>query len=73
MKYALIQEHVGQYSLCLMCRVIGVSRSGYYRWLDRSDCDRDRRRAYMEGQVLDTYSTFKARYGAPRIAKELNG
>lgn len=26
----------------------------------------------MEEQVMDTFATYKARYGAPRIAKELN-
>ncbi|MES9886421.1 MAG: IS3 family transposase, partial [Candidatus Sedimenticola sp. 6PFRAG1] len=26
----------------------------------------------MERQVVETYATFKARYGAPRIAEELN-
>ncbi|MES9912726.1 MAG: hypothetical protein ABW126_10070, partial [Candidatus Sedimenticola sp. 4PFRAG1] len=26
----------------------------------------------MERQVIETYATFKARYGAPRIAEELN-
>ena len=26
----------------------------------------------MEEQVMDTFATYKARYGAPRIAQELN-
>ena len=55
-----------------MCRVLGVSPSGYYKWLNRPHCQRDRRREAMESLVVDTYSTYKARYGAPRIAKELN-
>ena len=71
MKYALIREHVGQFTICLMCRVLGVSRSGYYRWLTRPKSQRVLRREFMEQLVIDTYATFKARYGAPRIAKEL--
>ncbi|WP_299204085.1 hypothetical protein [uncultured Amphritea sp.] len=26
----------------------------------------------MDEQVMDTFATYKARYGAPRIARELN-
>ncbi|WXG51813.1 MAG: IS3 family transposase [Candidatus Sedimenticola sp. (ex Thyasira tokunagai)] len=33
---------------------------------------REVRREHMEKQVADTYADFKARYGAPRIAEELN-
>ncbi len=71
MKYALIREHAANFPVRLMCRVLSVSRSGYYRWRDRPLSQRAQRREYVEAQVLDTYATFKARYGAPRIASEL--
>ncbi len=71
MKYALIREHKDQYSITMMCRAINVSRSGYYRWLGRPKSSRTIRRELIERQVCDTYATFKARYGAPRITKEL--
>ena len=71
MKYALIRECQGEFAISLMCRVLSVSRSGYYRWLDRPRSKQAQRREFMEGQVLDTYATFKARYGAPRITDEL--
>ena len=32
MKYACIQRHRGEFPLGLMCRVLAVSRSGYYAW-----------------------------------------
>lgn len=54
-----------------MCRVLGVSRSGYYCWLSRPVGERERLRLLVGAQVLETYATFKARYGAPRIAQEL--
>src|SRR5690554_4432074 len=55
-----------------MCRVLQVSRSGYYRWLSGGLSERAKRRAEMEGLIKDTYEAFEAIYGAPRIAKELN-
>ena len=72
MKYALIQEHKYDYSVKMMCRAMKVSRSGYYRWLGRGKSRTTLRRERMVAEVMDTYSTFKARYGAPRIADELN-
>lgn len=71
MKYALIYEHIGLYSITLMCRVLGVSRSGYYRWLERPISTREARRMEMEALIKDTYEAFEAMYGAPRLAKEL--
>lgn len=72
MKYALIREHRDRYAITMMCRALKVSRSGYYRWIDRPKSARAVRREQMERQVAETYVTFKARYGAPRIAEELN-
>ncbi|WP_049721467.1 IS3 family transposase [Gilvimarinus polysaccharolyticus] len=72
MKYALIAEHVGWFTIALMCRVLSVSRSGYYRWLERGIPVQEKRRVGMEMLVKDTYEEFEAAYGAPRITKELN-
>ncbi len=55
-----------------MCRVLGVSRSGYNDWKKRDESDREARRRLMEEKVKETYEDFEARYGARRIAKELN-
>lgn len=72
MKYAIILEHEGQYSVSLMSRVMGVSRGGYSRWRDRDASPCQQRRKLMETKVMETYESFDAAYGARRIAKELN-
>lgn len=71
MKYALIREHVGQFTISLMCKALQVSRAGYYRWRDRPRSEREKSKDVMKQHVADTWATFKARYGAPRIAEEL--
>lgn len=71
MKYALIEAFRQRYSVRLMCRVMEVSASGYYRWKHRPVSLRAQRRAETEAAILETYESFKARYGAPRIAREL--
>lgn len=72
MKYALISDNLGRYSLCLMCRVLGVHRSGFSRWRKRPKSSQAQRRERMEVLVKDTYEAFEASYGAPRITQELN-
>ena len=35
MRYAFIAAHKGEFPMTLMCRVLGVSKSGYYVHLTR--------------------------------------
>ena len=56
----------------MMCRVLSVSRSGFYAWLKRPVCQRDQRRALVGTAVETAYTQFKKRYGAPRLTVELN-
>ena len=55
----------------MMCRSLRVSRSGFYRRLSHPQSRWQLKRRLIKSNVLDVYKTFKARYGAPRIAKEL--
>lgn len=55
-----------------MCRVLEVSRSGYYRWQGRPLSKRHQRREIVKSAVKATYHEFRRCYGSPRITKELN-
>ncbi len=55
-----------------MCDWLGVSTSGYYKSIKREPSQRTRQRAWVTRAVIDTYHAFNQRYGAPRIAVELN-
>ena len=39
-----------------MCRAMGVSRSGFNKWLNRSDSYQVERKAYYTQKVLETYA-----------------
>jgi putative transposase len=39
-KYAWIQEHQDSYPVQTMCCLLGVSRSGFYKWLDATPSPR---------------------------------
>lgn len=67
-----MRDHLGDYSKSMMCRAMNVSRSGFNKWLNRSESrSAQRKRCYTE-KVLATYEAFDAIYGAPRITQELN-
>ena len=72
MKYAVIEANQPEFSVTMMCRLLKVSRSGFYHWLGRDPSLMAQRRAYVESALADTYYKFKKRYGAPRLAVELN-
>ena len=55
-----------------MCRVLSVSRSGFYAWLKRPISQRDLRRTQVKQAVNEAFDHFKKRYGAPRLTAELN-
>jgi putative transposase len=56
----------------MMCRVLSVSRAGFYVWRTRPVSERDQRRARVGTAVEEAYTAFKRRYGAPRLTVELN-
>lgn len=62
-----------QARLAVMCRVLGVSRSGYYDWCRRQDARSAGRAAenmLLLEQIRRVHQDFRY-YGAPRICEEL--
>jgi transposase InsO family protein len=54
-----------------MCRVLKVSRSGYYRWLKRKPSQRKLDNQRLDAEILQIYDGSKGRYGSPKITQEL--
>lgn len=55
----------------MACRVLNVSRSGYYRWLGLGPSSRDLSEAYLADQIRDIHAASRTTYGAPRVGFEL--
>ncbi len=72
MKYAYIESLRGVYAIDKMCGWLNVSRSGYYKWRNRGVSNRIVRKQLVEKAVVLAFDRFKKRYGAPRLAVELN-
>ena len=59
------------FSVSEMCRVLEVSRSGYYRWLNRRPSRREDENKRLDAEIIEIFYTSKGRYGSPKITKEL--
>jgi putative transposase len=72
-KYRCIDENRSDFAVGLMCRVLGVSRSGYYAWKARKPSQRRINDAVLFRSICEVYAGSKKRYGSPRIYRELKG
>jgi transposase InsO family protein len=54
-----------------MCRLLGVSSSGYYAWMKRRPSRRAEADAALLAEIHGAHATSRGTYGAPRIHAEL--
>ena len=54
-----------------MCRLLKVSPSGYYAWLQWSESPRDRKDRILLVKIKAVFKASRSRYGSPRIQRAL--
>ena len=69
--FRLIEEEKATHSVPMLCRLLGVSRSGYYAWRSRSPSERFRFDAALLEKIETIHRNSRATYGAPRVHAEL--
>ena len=67
----MIKEQSGKFKVVLMCRLLNVSVSGYYAWLNRAPSLRDEANMKLTRKIKIIFDDEKSRAGAPRIARRL--
>jgi transposase InsO family protein len=58
-------------SVSTMCRVLGVSRSGFYAWSTRLPSARARRNVTLESQIRSVHIESGKRYGSIKVTRAL--
>jgi putative transposase len=53
------------------CRVLNVSKSGYYEWLGRSESPREMRNKELTKLIAAIHAESRGTYGWPRAHAEL--
>jgi len=71
LRFHFIDSVKKAYPLCLLCKVMCVSRSGYYSWQNRSLSARDRERKQLIPRVKAIHKRSRSTYGKRRIAEKL--
>jgi putative transposase len=71
MRFAFIQTHARIWRITTMCRVLEVSRAGFYAWRARPLCERGKTDQLLTEQIQTIQDDVQRRYGSPRVRAEL--
>jgi putative transposase len=71
MRFVFIQAHARIFHIGTMCRVLQVSRAGYYAWRARPLCARVQADRVLRDRIRQVYHRARRRYGSPRVHQEL--
>ena len=71
MKFAFIEEHARRWACSDLCRVLGVSRSGFHAWRTRGKSRHERQDERLAVEVAAVHERSRRTYGSPRVHAEL--
>lgn len=71
MKFAFVKEHRKRWPVAAMCRVLKVSRSGFFAWSRRRPSARQRRREELLEKIKQVHQENRELYGSPRVHRAL--
>ncbi len=72
-RFHFVADHQHAFGVKRLCRVLGVSRSGFYQWQSASDARAARSAAdtALVEQIRAVHAASTGTYGVPRITAEL--
>jgi len=66
-----VKANQAEHAILTMCRVLGVSPSGYHAWRKRPASKRAKRDVEITGHIRTFHDISRGTYGVPRIHKDL--
>ncbi len=66
-----MRDHQARFPVAALCRVLQVSKSGYYAWAKRPQSARAQRDALLVPQIIASHERSDSTYGSPRILGDL--
>jgi putative transposase len=73
MRYHCIQRRSRQYAIRMMCRLLKVSRSGYYDWVDRGESKRAQKDRELSLLICELHKQSDGVYGARKLHHQIKG
>jgi len=70
-KFAFVLAQRAYHAVAILCRVLEVSRSGFYSWRERPTSPTDKANARMAVEISAVHRGSRCTYGSPRVHAEL--
>jgi hypothetical protein len=70
-KFAFIRAHRDAHEVATLCRVLGVSKAGYYAWVKRAPSARATEDRVLAAAIRAVHQESGRTYGSPRVHREL--
>ena len=70
-RFRFVAAEKASSSVVRLCRVLGVSSSGFYAWQHRQPSQRQRTDTQLIDRIRDVHANSHCTYGAPRVHAEL--
>lgn len=71
MRFAFIRAEKANFSVVALCRVLEVTRQGYYAYESRPESPRMANDRALQAQVQEAFERSEKRYGSPRVLRTL--
>jgi transposase InsO family protein len=72
MRYRFVEGHREEFRVKKMCKVLKISKSGYYTWRGRRPSRRQLGNELLLEQIREVHKQSRGTYGSPRVSVELN-
>lgn len=66
-----MEQNESTYRIAMMCRVLAVSRAGYYAYRSRRPSNRELENRQLLAEIRATQEVTRQSYGSPRMTREL--
>ena len=70
-RFSAVRRLSNEHSIKILCKVLKVSRSSYYAWLNRPESARSKENSCISELIKEIWLKSKKRYGYPKITAEL--
>jgi putative transposase len=70
-KFGFVAKHRGIWPVALMCGALGVSRGGFYAWLERPRSQRELDDQVLEKLIKQSFADSDRTYGARRVWRDV--
>ena len=70
-RFAFVHAEKATHAVRCLCRVMQVTRSGYYAWATREPSRRQREDDQLKAHIRAAHTASRGTYGSPRIYEQL--